>query len=59
MDALWVFLMLLVPLLLWTSSTFVFYFKNGFYVAYMMVLGAIAIPLSILKCGGRDVENMR
>eukprot|EP00063_Salmo_salar_P008730 XP_013983565.1 PREDICTED: 1-acyl-sn-glycerol-3-phosphate acyltransferase alpha-like [Salmo salar] len=59
MDALWVFLMLLVPLLLWTSSTFVFYFKKCFYVAYMMVLGAIAIPLSILKCGGRDVENMR
>ncbi|CAB1332349.1 unnamed protein product, partial [Coregonus sp. 'balchen'] len=59
MDALWVFLMLLVPLLLWTSSTFVFYFKKCFYVAYMMVLGAIAIPLSIMKCGGRDVENMR
>ncbi|XP_055729742.1 1-acyl-sn-glycerol-3-phosphate acyltransferase alpha-like [Salvelinus fontinalis] len=59
MDALLVFLLLLVPLLLWTSSTFVFYFKKCFYVAYMMILAAIAIPLSILKSGGRDIENMR
>ncbi|XP_064799199.1 1-acyl-sn-glycerol-3-phosphate acyltransferase alpha-like isoform X1 [Oncorhynchus masou masou] len=59
MDALLVFLLLLVPLLLWTSSTFVFYFKKCFYVAYMMILAAIAIPLGILKSGGRDIENMR
>ncbi|XP_061912959.1 1-acyl-sn-glycerol-3-phosphate acyltransferase beta [Entelurus aequoreus] len=52
-------LLLLVPLLLWTSSTFVFYFKKCFYVAWMMVLALVAIPLCILKSGGRDVENMR
>ncbi|XP_010876594.1 1-acyl-sn-glycerol-3-phosphate acyltransferase beta [Esox lucius] len=59
MDAFWVFLLLLVPPLLWTSSTFVFYFKKYFYVAYMMLLAAFAIPVSILKSGGRDIENMR
>ncbi|XP_062409986.1 1-acyl-sn-glycerol-3-phosphate acyltransferase beta [Sardina pilchardus] len=59
MDALWMVLLLVVPALLLTSSTFVFYFKKCFYVAYMMILGVIAIPLSILKSGGRDIENMR
>ncbi|XP_041914271.1 1-acyl-sn-glycerol-3-phosphate acyltransferase beta [Alosa pseudoharengus] len=59
MDALWMVLLLVVPALLWTSSTFVFYFKKCFYVAYMMILAVIAIPLSILKSGGRDIENMR
>ncbi|KAL0965240.1 hypothetical protein UPYG_G00278600 [Umbra pygmaea] len=59
MDALWVFLLLLVPLLLWSSSTFVFYFKKCFYVAYMMVLAVFAIPICIFKSGGRDIENMR
>ncbi|XP_035040214.1 1-acyl-sn-glycerol-3-phosphate acyltransferase beta [Hippoglossus stenolepis] len=59
MDALWVIPLLLVPLLMWTSSTFVFYFKKCFYVAWMMVLALVAIPLCILKSGGRDVENMR
>ncbi|CAN9504402.1 unnamed protein product [Ophioblennius macclurei] len=51
--------LLLVPLLMWTSTTFVFYFKKCFYVAWMMVLALVAIPLCILKSGGRDVENMR
>lgn len=59
MDALWMVLLLVVPALLWNSSTFVFYFKKCFYVAYMMILAIIAIPLCILKSGGRDIENMR
>ncbi|XP_028829221.1 1-acyl-sn-glycerol-3-phosphate acyltransferase beta [Denticeps clupeoides] len=59
MEALWLFLLLLLPLLLWTSDTFVFYFKKFFYVAWMMVLAMIAIPICILKSGGRDIENMR
>ncbi|XP_054468394.1 1-acyl-sn-glycerol-3-phosphate acyltransferase beta [Anoplopoma fimbria] len=60
MEALWVIpLLLLIPLLLWTSSTFVFYFKKCFYVGWMMVLALVAIPLCVLKSGGRDVENMR
>ncbi|XP_049909305.1 1-acyl-sn-glycerol-3-phosphate acyltransferase beta isoform X1 [Epinephelus moara] len=61
MDVLWVITLplLLIPLLMWTSSTFVFYFKKCFYVAYMMVLALFAIPMCILKSGGRDVENMR
>ncbi|XP_063066946.1 1-acyl-sn-glycerol-3-phosphate acyltransferase beta [Engraulis encrasicolus] len=59
MDALWLVLLLVVPALLWTSSTFVFYFKKCFYVAYMMLLATVAIPLSILKSGGRDIDNMR
>lgn len=60
MDALWMLSVLLVlPVLLLTSSTFVFYFKKCFYVAYMMVLAVIAIPICILKSGGRDIENMR
>ncbi|KAL2100191.1 hypothetical protein ACEWY4_004585 [Coilia grayii] len=59
MDALLLVLLLVVPALLWTSSTFVFYFKKCFYVAYMMLLAMIAIPICILKSGGRDIENMR
>ncbi|XP_030626000.1 1-acyl-sn-glycerol-3-phosphate acyltransferase beta [Chanos chanos] len=59
MDALWMLPLLLVPLLLLTSSTFVFYFKKCFYVAWMMMLAVIAIPICILKSGGRDIENMR
>ncbi|XP_008323985.1 1-acyl-sn-glycerol-3-phosphate acyltransferase beta [Cynoglossus semilaevis] len=59
MDVLWMAPLLLVPLLMWTSSTFVFYFKKCFYVAWMMLLALFAIPLCILKSGGRDVENMR
>ncbi|XP_022048782.1 1-acyl-sn-glycerol-3-phosphate acyltransferase beta [Acanthochromis polyacanthus] len=59
MDVLWMIPLLLVPLLMWTSSTFVFYFKKCFYVAWMMMLALIAIPLCILKSGGRDIENMR
>ncbi|TNN32112.1 1-acyl-sn-glycerol-3-phosphate acyltransferase alpha [Liparis tanakae] len=59
MDALWVIPLLLLPLLLWGSSTFAFYFKKCFYVGWMMVLALLAIPLCILKSGGRDVENMR
>uniref|UniRef100_A0A3Q3G4F0 1-acyl-sn-glycerol-3-phosphate acyltransferase n=1 Tax=Labrus bergylta TaxID=56723 RepID=A0A3Q3G4F0_9LABR len=60
MEVLWtVPLLLLIPLLMWTSSTFVFYFKKCFYVAYMMCLALLAIPLCVLKSGGRDVENMR
>ncbi|XP_036972536.1 1-acyl-sn-glycerol-3-phosphate acyltransferase beta isoform X2 [Acanthopagrus latus] len=59
MDVLWMVPLLLIPLLMWTSSTFVFYFKKCFYVAWMMCLALIAIPLCILKSGGRDVENMR
>ncbi|KTF90684.1 hypothetical protein cypCar_00021041 [Cyprinus carpio] len=61
MDAVWMLpvLLLVLPLLLWTSSTFVFYFKKCFYVAYMMLLAVITIPICILKSGGRDIENMR
>ncbi|XP_057216112.1 1-acyl-sn-glycerol-3-phosphate acyltransferase beta [Triplophysa rosa] len=60
MDALWMLpVLLLLPVLFWTSSTFVFYFKKCFYVAYMMLLALIAIPICILKSGGRDIENMR
>lgn len=59
MDVLWMFPLLLIPLLMWSSSTFVFYFKKFFYVAWMMVLAMFAIPLCILKSGGRDIENMR
>ena len=61
MDALWLMppLLLLFPFLMWTSSTFVFYFKKCFYVAWMMLLALLAIPLCILKSGGRDIENMR
>ncbi|XP_068609398.1 1-acyl-sn-glycerol-3-phosphate acyltransferase beta [Brachionichthys hirsutus] len=59
MDVLWVMLLLLIPLLMWTSSTFVFYFKKCFYVAWMMCLALLTIPLCVLKSGGRDVENMR
>ncbi|XP_018614723.1 1-acyl-sn-glycerol-3-phosphate acyltransferase alpha-like [Scleropages formosus] len=59
MDALWVVLAMLVPVLLCTSSTFVFYFKKCFYMAWMMILAAITIPICVLKSGGRDVENMR
>ncbi|XP_004074574.1 1-acyl-sn-glycerol-3-phosphate acyltransferase alpha isoform X1 [Oryzias latipes] len=60
MDALWmVSPLLLVPLLLWTSSTFAFYFKKFFYVAWMMFLALLAIPMSVVKSGGRDIENMR
>lgn len=59
MDVLWVILLLLLPLLMWGSSTFVFYFKKCFYVGWMMVLALVGIPLCILKSGGRNVENMR
>ncbi|XP_035523688.1 1-acyl-sn-glycerol-3-phosphate acyltransferase beta [Morone saxatilis] len=59
MDVLWMIPLLLFPLLMWTSSTFVFYFKKFFYVAWMMCLALVTIPLCILKSGGRDVENMR
>ncbi|KAG9266011.1 1-acyl-sn-glycerol-3-phosphate acyltransferase alpha-like [Astyanax mexicanus] len=59
MEALWMLLLLVVPLLCLTSSTFVFYFKKVFYVAYMMLLAMITIPLCVLKSGGRDIENMR
>ncbi|KAK3555213.1 hypothetical protein QTP86_010465 [Hemibagrus guttatus] len=41
------------------STTFVFYFKKCFYVAYMMLLAMIAIPICFVKSCGRDVENMR
>lgn len=51
--------LLVLPLLMWSSSTFVFYFKKCFYVAWMMLLALFAIPMCVLKSGGRDVENMR
>lgn len=59
MEALWLIPLLLVPLLMWTSRTFVFYFKKCFYVGWMMVLALVAIPLCFMKSGGRNVENMR
>ncbi|XP_061656469.1 1-acyl-sn-glycerol-3-phosphate acyltransferase beta [Syngnathoides biaculeatus] len=64
MDALLWIAPLAVPLVvvavLWSSGhTLVFYFKKCFYVAWMMVLALLAIPLCVLKSGGRDVENMR
>ncbi|XP_061589792.1 1-acyl-sn-glycerol-3-phosphate acyltransferase beta [Cololabis saira] len=51
--------LLLLPLLLWSSSTFVFYFKKFFYVAWMMLLALLAIPMCLVRSGGRDVRNMR
>lgn len=59
MDVLWMIALLVIPFLMFTSSTFVFYFKKFFYVAWMMFLAVIGIPLCILKSGGRDIENMR
>lgn len=59
MDVLWMIALLVIPFLMFTSSTFVFYFKKFFYVAWMMLLAVIGIPLCILKSGGRDIENMR
>lgn len=59
MDVLWMIPLLVLPLLMWSSTTFVFYFKKCFYVAWMMLLALLAIPLCVLKSGGRDVENMR
>ncbi|XP_023673757.1 1-acyl-sn-glycerol-3-phosphate acyltransferase beta isoform X1 [Paramormyrops kingsleyae] len=59
MDAFWMIVLLLIPVLFFTSSTFVFYFKKCFYVAWMMFLAVFAIPICILKSGGRDIENMR
>lgn len=59
MDALWLIALLLISLLMFTSTTFVFYFKKCFYVAWMMLLAVIGIPLCILKSGGRDIENMK
>ncbi|XP_066501471.1 1-acyl-sn-glycerol-3-phosphate acyltransferase beta isoform X1 [Hoplias malabaricus] len=59
MEALWMLPLLVIPVLFLTSSTFVFYFKKFFYVAYMMLLAMVTIPICILKSGGRDVENMR
>ncbi|XP_041825697.1 1-acyl-sn-glycerol-3-phosphate acyltransferase beta [Melanotaenia boesemani] len=58
MDVLWMVPLLLIPLLMWTSSTFVFYFKKFFYVAWMMLLAMLGIPMCLLKRGGRDIENM-
>ncbi|TNM92219.1 1-acyl-sn-glycerol-3-phosphate acyltransferase beta [Takifugu flavidus] len=59
MDVLWMIALLAIPFLMFASSTFVFYFKKFFYVAWMMLLAVVAIPLCILKSGGRDIENMR
>lgn len=59
MDVLWMIALLVIPFLMFTSSTFVFYFKKFFYVAWMMLLAVIGIPMCILKSGGRDIENMR
>lgn len=59
MDVLWMIPLLVLPLLMWSSATFVFYFKKCFYVAWMMLLALLGIPLCVLKSGGRDVENMR
>lgn len=59
MDVLWMIALLALPFLMFASSTFVFYFKKFFYVAWMMLLAVVAIPLCILKSGGRDIENMR
>ncbi|KAG7480418.1 hypothetical protein MATL_G00055870 [Megalops atlanticus] len=58
MDALWLLLSLIV-VFLWSSSTFVFYFKTCFYAAWMMTLAVIAIPICIVRSGGRSIENMR
>ncbi|KAK6481043.1 1-acyl-sn-glycerol-3-phosphate acyltransferase alpha-like [Huso huso] len=52
-------MLLLIPVLLLTSRVFTYYFKNIFYVAYMMVMASIALPICILRCRGRDIENMR
>ncbi|XP_037121126.1 1-acyl-sn-glycerol-3-phosphate acyltransferase beta [Syngnathus acus] len=53
-------LAVLLLLLLWSSGhALIFYFKKIFYVAWMMVLALVAIPLCVLKSGGRDVENMK
>ncbi|XP_064153687.1 1-acyl-sn-glycerol-3-phosphate acyltransferase alpha-like isoform X2 [Anguilla rostrata] len=58
MDVLWISL-LAVPVLLWSSGTFLFYFKTILYFVSMVCLAVVTIPMCILKSGGRNVENMR
>ncbi|KAI1900602.1 hypothetical protein AGOR_G00051610 [Albula goreensis] len=58
MDPLWM-IAFLVLVVLWSSKTFVFYFKTCLYFVLMMCLAVIVIPVCILKSGGRNVENMR
>ncbi|KAG9354551.1 hypothetical protein JZ751_001262 [Albula glossodonta] len=58
MDPLWM-IAFLVSVLLWSSKTFVFYFKTCLYFVLMMCLAVIVIPVCILKNRGRNVENMR
>ncbi|KAG2455867.1 PLCA acyltransferase, partial [Polypterus senegalus] len=59
LTALALLLVLLLPVLLASSHTFVYHFKNVFYVAWMMVIGVVAIPLCLLSSGWRNVDNMR
>ncbi|XP_075690745.1 1-acyl-sn-glycerol-3-phosphate acyltransferase beta isoform X2 [Rhinoderma darwinii] len=63
MDLWWVFLytvVLLVPfLLMQISSTFKFHFKIFSYCILCLILSAMAVPVCLLKNGGRTVDNMR
>ncbi|KAJ8285633.1 hypothetical protein GJAV_G00029100 [Gymnothorax javanicus] len=58
MDVLWISLLAVLGLL-WSSTTFVYYFKMSLYLVTIVCLAVVTIPISILRCGGRNVENMR
>ncbi|MEE6505180.1 hypothetical protein FKM82_005462 [Ascaphus truei] len=56
----WVSLLLLLPLLLLgVSKPFKFHFKIVSYCVLCLILSAIAVPMCLLKSGGRSVDNMR
>ncbi|KAM4020611.1 1-acyl-sn-glycerol-3-phosphate acyltransferase beta [Anomaloglossus baeobatrachus] len=63
MDLWWVFLytmVLLAPfLLMQISSTFKFHVKIFSYCVFCLTLSALAVPVCLLKNGGRTVDNMR
>ncbi|XP_069465693.1 1-acyl-sn-glycerol-3-phosphate acyltransferase beta isoform X2 [Ambystoma mexicanum] len=57
---LWGCLLLVIPiLLLEMNSTLKFYFKITFYCVHCLVLSALAVPVCLIRNGGRNVDNMR
>ncbi|XP_068106043.1 1-acyl-sn-glycerol-3-phosphate acyltransferase beta [Hyperolius riggenbachi] len=63
MDLWWLFwcaMVFLAPLILMEiSSTFKFHFKIVSYCIMCVILSAAAVPVCLLKNGGRTVENMK
>ncbi|KAM4663182.1 1-acyl-sn-glycerol-3-phosphate acyltransferase beta [Discoglossus pictus] len=63
MDMWWlvcILLLFLVPLILMEiSSAFKFHFKIVSYTILCLILSALAVPVCLLKNGGRNVDNMR